>query len=143
MRSIERIHKRQGWPTVGYTVIVARSGRAFVGFETTRDPWLSTRGVHTIHQNHKSLAIALMGNYMNLHITPAQDDAILDLFRHFRETKGNVAMGGHRDVYATACPGINAYNQIPDINRRVVFPDVPPEPETGLSTAQLVAIGVV
>lgn len=139
MRSIERIHKGNGWPTVGYTVIVARSGRAFVGFETTRNPWLETRGVHTIHQNHQSLAISLMGNYENLHITPAQDNAVLDLFRYFRDAKGPVAMAGHKDVFATACPGRNAYAQIPSFNMRAA--DIPlPGPDPTPSPSNIILL---
>jgi hypothetical protein len=136
MRSIERIHKNNGWPTVGYTVIVARSGRAFRGFETTQNEWLNTRGVHTYNQNHISLAISLMGNYNNLHITPAQDRAIKDLYAMFKAVKGNVAMAGHRDVYATACPGNNAYNRIPHFNTvgpSPVEPIPPPEPERSVA----------
>ena len=143
MRNIERIHKGNGWPTVGYTVVVARSGRAFVGFETTRNPWLDTRGVHTMNRNHTSLAISLMGNYENLHILPVQRQAILDLYWYFEANKGQVPLMGHRDWFATACPGINAYNQLPSLNAATPGPPPEPEPEPGLSVAQLVSIDIV
>ena len=140
MRSIERIHKGNGWPTCGYTVVVARSGRAFVGFETTQNPWLSTRGVHTMNRNHTSLAISLMGNYQNLYIGPVQRQAILDLYWYFEANKGQVPLMGHRDWFATACPGINAYNQLPSLNAATPVAPEPPDWKGPSDMAEFIAI---
>lgn len=106
MRFIESIGQTNYGGGISYTVVVMPSGRAFQGHDMDR------QGSHTYQRNNRARAICLAGNY----------DAVVPNMQML----GTVALvlrewgceldGGHRDVYATACPGQYAYARIGSIN---------------------------
>ncbi|MPZ65553.1 MAG: hypothetical protein GEU83_08555, partial [Pseudonocardiaceae bacterium] len=79
----------------------------------------------TAGHNTRGRAIVFVGNYEDNEPTEAMLDAAAWLLRHGFEQGWWVEpalTGGHRDVKATACPGINAYRLIDEINRRAAAP---------------------
>ena len=80
----------------------------------------TTVGAHTGGQNSTSLGLSVIGNTNNDPVPHfAQDLAELLEWLQVRGivAQGEQPTGGHRDTKATACPGNNAYNQIPEARR--------------------------
>lgn len=81
----------------------------------------NTVGAHTAGRNSTSLGLVLIGDYTNLDLS---DDNVADLrwaiawlISGNRLRPGTYPTGGHRDLKATACPGINAYTRLSDIRQ--------------------------
>lgn len=98
---------------ISYSFVIPPSGRIFEGVSVGRI------GAHTYARNRTSVGIALVGNYNDLEVSPAQATALVWLLQE-GVAQGWWALptltGGHRDVYPTACPGSNGYAAIPEIN---------------------------
>lgn len=115
IRAIDQIgYERFGW-TYGfpYTYGITPSGRIFAGHN------ISKMGAHTSGHNRQAVGIVFVGNYEQRHPTAAQKRACAWLLNHLHGQGWltiNQLTGGHRDTKATACPGINAYNSIGEIN---------------------------
>lgn len=107
MREFEAIgHNRYGCG-ISYTWVVMPSGRVFQGHDVDR------QGTHTYGRNNRSRAICLAGNYQVNELPQRMHNAVARLLREL----GAILDGGHRDVFATACPGDHAYARIPSINQ--------------------------
>lgn len=107
MREFEAIgHNRYGCG-ISYTWVVMPSGRVFQGHDVDR------QGTHTYGRNNRSRAICLAGNYHVNELPQRMHNAVARLLREL----GATLDGGHRDVFATACPGDHAYERIPSINQ--------------------------
>lgn len=107
MREFEAIgHNRYGCG-ISYTWVVMPSGRVFQGHDVDR------QGTHTYGRNNRSRAICLAGNYQVNELPQRMHNAVARLLREL----GAILDGGHRDVFATACPGDHAYERIPSINQ--------------------------
>lgn len=107
MREFEAIgHNRYGCG-ISYTWVVMPSGRVFQGHDVDR------QGTHTYGRNNRSRAICLAGNYHVNELPQRMHNAVARLLREL----GAILDGGHRDVFATACPGDHAYARIPSINQ--------------------------
>lgn len=107
MREFEAIgHNRYGCG-ISYTWVVMPSGRVFQGHDVDR------QGTHTYGRNNRSRAICLAGNYHVNELPQRMHNAVARLLREL----GAILDGGHRDVFATACPGDHAYERIPSINQ--------------------------
>lgn len=99
---------------VPYTFVITPVGLIFEGHAVAQ------QGAHTKGHNTVGRAIAWVGNYENRQPTQQQIEATAWLLQHGHAQGWWIQprlTGGHRDVYATACPGIHAYNTIPEINR--------------------------
>lgn len=104
MRDLERIGQNSFGGGISYTVIVFPSGRAYQGHS------LTTRGAHTYQRNDSARAICFVGNFENEQPTNAAiNTACLILTEWGKAGFPSRVTGGHRDVYATACPGKNLY----------------------------------
>ncbi|RMI37293.1 N-acetylmuramoyl-L-alanine amidase [Streptomyces triticirhizae] len=138
IRAIYRYHVvSQGWRDVGYNFFVDRCGTIYEGRAGgVIEPVL---GAHTAGFNHNSMGIAVIGSYGST--KPNQDitDAIslltawkLGLFdvnpsgsaNRTSQGGGKYAKGttvrmnnisGHRDGFATECPGDQLYSALPSI----------------------------
>ncbi|MEV5320283.1 peptidoglycan recognition protein [Streptomyces sp. NPDC052687] len=128
-----------GWNDVGYNFFVDKCGTLFEGRAGGVDQRI--RGAHTYGFNGVSSGVSLLGNYEDGGTpTPAALSAIADLAAWKLgldgvDPQGRVTLtaagdtgvyepgekatlytvSGHRDGYATLCPGQTLYDRLPDI----------------------------
>lgn len=99
VRAFQRQHQDvNGWVDIGYHFLVAPSGRVYRGRPA------EVVGAHCPGWNHQP-GVALIGNYDARDPSANQVEAVLALAQRLRS--GRVV--GHRDNYATSCPGDHAY----------------------------------
>lgn len=119
MRLLEQIGETNFGQGISYTVVVFPSGNAYQGHS------LTTRGAHTYQRNDSSRAIAFVGNFME--DTPTEA-ALRKAALVLKEWRGSglpsTITGGHRDVYATSCPGDNLYDRLGYI-QSLSYVDIP------------------
>lgn len=127
MAQIEQIDiGRFGIPS--YSWVVHPSGVVLEGMGVHR-------GAHTINnanqsQNNIAFGISNIGNYENDQPTDAQLKAIAELIHYINDNgwlQADWQLRGHRDVYATACPGANLYPRLGDI--RALYDNPTPNPQ--------------
>ena len=122
MRSWQNQHMAQGWPDIGYNFVIAK-GPGDEGKKANRFAGRGWGVKPTAQGNYNSTgyAISAMGNFETMKANDKLIDAIVKQIRNGIE-KGwllpNVKVLGHRDVYATACPGRNLYARLPEIQKR-------------------------
>lgn len=129
MRGIERIDiQRFGQPS--YSYVIHPNGWVMEGCGTHI-------GAHTYRRNSTSFGVCFIGDFRYDQPTAAALDACAWLVRDLisRGLLSDVTMnpttgyggvnptGGHRDVYATVCPGDYLYNSIPFIRNLVAQGD--------------------
>lgn len=122
IRAIEQVGQDRFGYGISYSFLITRSGRVFEGHRR------NGVGTHTHGYNSSTLAVCFVGNYEEIEPTQEQLNAAAWLLRHGKAkgwTTDGQLDGGHRDLKATACPGINAYRLIPEINRRAQEDDMP------------------
>ncbi len=133
MRAIERIDVgRFGVPS--YSFVIHPSGVVLEGMGLHR-------GAHTINNanhsfNDDAFGISFIGNFENDTPTPEALAACGDLLRSLvadGHAQGDFTLSGHRDVYATACPGANLYPLVGSIRASVDQPNHAPPPEDDLT----------
>lgn len=113
MRALEDIGEDLFGGGISYTFCIMPSGRIYEGHSIDRV------GAHTYGRNTISAGICLVGNHQQTEPTDMQKRAIAWLLEHGRASGwwfNNQLTGGHRDTYATSCPGDEAYDDIPFIN---------------------------
>ncbi|MFB4423953.1 N-acetylmuramoyl-L-alanine amidase [Streptomyces sp. QL37] len=135
LRSIYRYHvKSSGWRDFGYNFAVDKCGNIYEG--RAGGVSKAVLGAHTLGFNTNSMGIAVLGSYGSKNPPAAAVTAIakltawkLGLFG--RNPKGKVTLvsggsgkykkgakaklnviSGHRDGFATECPGIRLYNKL-------------------------------
>lgn len=119
MRSVEAVDiAKFGVPS--YSYVVHPSGVVFEGMDLHR-------GAHTIDNNGGPLrygfndiafGIAFIGNYEQDDPTQRALDACRDLIDNLRVARliqDTYTIRGHRDVYATACPGSHLYPRLTEL----------------------------
>lgn len=128
LRGIYAYHTQSlGWSDVGYNFLVDRFGRIWEGRAGGVDR--PVVGAHTLGYNEYSFAMSAIGNFE----TAAPSDAMLRAYgqlfawklslhgvsasspRQWVGSRWLPAVGGHRDVGQTACPGRYLYAKIPTI----------------------------
>jgi uncharacterized protein with LGFP repeats len=142
IRAILTYHvKTNGWNDVGYNFFVDKCGTVFEGRAGGVDK--PVRGAHTYGFNGYSSGVSLLGDYENGGTpTAAAKQAIADvaawkLGLHGVDPEAQVTLtaagdtgvyktgekatlntvSGHRDGYATLCPGATLYSALPEIRR--------------------------
>jgi hypothetical protein len=147
VRAIMTFHiKSNGWNDLGYNFLVDRCGTIYEGRHGGAD--LPVVGAHTYGFNSYSTGIAVIGNYAtDGRPTPVVTNAVAriaawKLGQYGVNPTGKVtltAMGdtgvwkagqqatlntisGHRDGYATECPGQPLYDRLPEIRRFAAGP---------------------
>ncbi|MFC5173924.1 N-acetylmuramoyl-L-alanine amidase [Streptomyces mutomycini] len=135
LRSIYRYHvKSSGWRDFGYNFAVDKCGKIYEG--RAGGVTKAVLGAHTLGFNTNSMGIAVLGSYSSKNPPAAAVTAIakltawkLGLFG--RNPKGKVTLvsggsgkykkgakarlnviSGHRDGFATECPGIRLYKKL-------------------------------
>lgn len=126
MHRLEQIGWDRFGGSVSYPLVVFPSGRAYQGLGFSRV------GAHTVGYNTAGMAIALPGDYSSKRPTAAQERTIALALEAMKE-QGILASarltGGHRDVFATSCPGATAYGRIGAINSLVGKVGAKPAPK--------------
>ncbi|GAA0625271.1 N-acetylmuramoyl-L-alanine amidase [Streptomyces crystallinus] len=135
LRSIYRYHVRSsGWRDIGYNFAVDKCGNIYEGRAGgVAKPVL---GAHTLGFNTNSMGVAVIGTYSSTNPSTAALDAIARLTAwklglygvnpkgttHLTSAGGNLyrkgrsvrlnAISGHRDGFATECPGTRLYKKL-------------------------------
>lgn len=91
-------------------------------------------GAHTANRNSTSLGVVLIGNYETTAPTEEMIRSVQELMAWLKETSrvknsGVYPTGGHRDVYATACPGKYAYAKLDQMRAPLNLAATPSAPE--------------
>ncbi|GGW85307.1 hypothetical protein GCM10010297_02550 [Streptomyces malachitofuscus] len=142
IRGILTYHvETNGWNDIGYNFFVDKCGTVFEGRAGGADK--PVRGAHTYGFNGYSAGVSLLGDYENGGTpTAAAKRAIADLSAwklglHDVDPEAKVTLtaagdtgvydtgeqatlntvSGHRDGYATLCPGAALYSALPEIRR--------------------------
>jgi methionine-rich copper-binding protein CopC len=144
VRGIEIYHvKGNGWNDIGYNFLVDKYGQVFEGrYGGVDRPVI---GAHAEGFNTGSVGVSLIGDFTTRSITPAATTALeqllawrldlahidplssvtVDSLGNSRYPRGTPvlvrAIGAHRDVYFTDCPGNVLYAQIPSIAKAVAL----------------------
>lgn len=103
VRSIQNFHMdTRGWSDIGYNFLVDVQGRIYEG-----RGWL-TVGAHAPDHNASGIGVCMIGRDGDA--TPAAKASIRAVYDEACRRAGrNLAKLGHRDVYATSCPGDQLY----------------------------------
>lgn len=96
---IHRIHRARGWAGIGYHYYVRRDGSVYTGRSE------NMVGTHTAGHNHDSIGVCFEGNFERESMNDAQFAAGAELLADILERFPGLKIQGHRDLYATACPG--------------------------------------
>ena len=137
-----------GYIDIAYNWLIDPNGRIYegrwardypVGFVHTGELDLrNVMGAHALHYNTDTIGIGLMGDYSNVAPTTAMIDALVTLMTWKCARWGLDPVGaapyvnslgarvpnlpnicGHRDTYATACPGATVEAMLPSLRQRV------------------------
>ncbi|WWT39546.1 lysozyme [Microcystis phage Mae-JY02] len=109
---VRRWHMQdRGWADIGYHFLIDRDGTIAHGRDIERT------GAHTQGRNTGTIGIALFGGHGSSatdrfadNFTPAQDRALRGLIDKLRGQYGALALSGHNDHAAKACPGFKVPN---------------------------------
>ena len=127
-----------GWLDIGYNFLVDHEGTIYQGRYNPNLEQTDVRGAHAGSANSQSVGIALLGQFEpGAQPAPGQpqvlalDALVKTIGWRFTQKgidsqsngfiSGNLlpVISGHRDVSATACPGENLYQLLPDIRSDV------------------------
>ena len=106
---IKRWHVQDnGWSDIGYHYLIDRDGTVATGRPIERD------GAHVQGHNAGTIGISLFGGHGSAetdafaeNFTPDQERALAGLIDKLRAKYGNLALSGHNQYAAKACPGFN------------------------------------
>jgi hypothetical protein len=107
VRGIQNMHMDgNGWLDIGYSVVACPHRKVFIGRGPKHLPAANGAGLNT---NHYAI-LALVGNSGLVEPTDNQLLSIWDAITYLREHGGaGKEIKGHRDGYATECPGDHLY----------------------------------
>jgi len=106
---IHEMHQNQGWAGIGYHYVIRKDGQ----IEQGRPEWAV--GSHAYGENWHSIGIHVSGNFEEAEPTEYQIESLAYLIGWLCEEYDldpSVAVVGHRDLMATACPGENLYEML-------------------------------
>lgn len=98
---IDRWHKNNGYSGIGYHFVILKNGEVYEGRP------LNTIGAHCLGYNNCSVGICFEGNFEMEKPTDKQIKSCNELINYIKGIYPNAEIKGHRDLYATACPGKN------------------------------------
>lgn len=109
VREIKLWHTRdRGWKDIGYHWVIDRDGTVARGRPEEQV------GAHTIGRNVGTIGVCLIGGHgssaddrFDENFTPEQDRALRALISDLRRRYGVLALSGHNQWAAKACPGFN------------------------------------
>jgi len=110
---IHASHLKQGWAGIGYHFVIRKDGTVEAGRP------LDCIGAHAYGFNEHTVGIHLSGNFEIGTPTNEQIESLAKLLADLTEMYGlentSQYVVGHRDLMATACPGENLYQMLPEI----------------------------
>ena len=120
VQDIHQEHLAKNWHGIGYNAVIYPDGSIHTG-----TPWdcvpAATEGFNT-----KSIAICLIGDFepgsegYTGRPTQKQLDSFVQLCAYLQTIAPNIAnTKGHRDFNQTACPGQNAYDDLPTLRSQI------------------------
>jgi N-acetylmuramoyl-L-alanine amidase len=106
---VRRWHMQgNGWRNIGYHLLIDRNGTVAFGRP------LAETGTHTMGRNPGTIGVALFGGHGSAstdrfgdHFTPEQDAALRRVLAALQAHYGPLAVTGHNQWAAKACPGFN------------------------------------
>ncbi|XP_078518042.1 peptidoglycan recognition protein 1-like [Lissotriton helveticus] len=110
VKAVQNLHiNNNKWCDIGYSFLVGEDGNVYEG-----RGWNKV-GAHAPSMNSRSIGISVMGNFMNRNPNQAALKAVQELIK-CGISKGfirkNYIVKGHRNVFATSCPGNSFYSLI-------------------------------
>ncbi|WP_244944586.1 N-acetylmuramoyl-L-alanine amidase [Mitsuokella multacida] len=113
--TIHQWHLANGWAGIGYHFVIRKDG----SIEQGRP--MDTVGAHCYGENDHTVGVNLVGNFEDYVPEDAQVASakrlLAALCRNYGFAPSGSTIFGHRDFNATACPGQNLYDMLPDIIR--------------------------
>ncbi|KAL6423448.1 hypothetical protein ACFW04_010204 [Cataglyphis niger] len=110
VKNIQNEHiNNKKWSDIGYNFVVGEDGNVYEG-----RGW-GKKGAHSIPFNNKSIGICIIGDYSNRTPKAAAIEAVAKLIErgvNNGEIKSDYKLLGHRQTWATACPGNSLYTMI-------------------------------
>ena len=127
IRGIYAYHvKGQGWSDIGYNFLVDRFGRTWEGRYGGMDK--AVIGAQTLNYNSWSMGVSAIGNFDTTAVPQVMTNAFKRIFAWKFSVSGIPATGtvyannkyfqrisGHRDGFATGCPGARLYAKLAEI----------------------------
>jgi N-acetylmuramoyl-L-alanine amidase len=119
LRGIWAYHVQSlGYCDIAYNFIIDNYGRAFEGRRGGVDKIVV--GAHSLGWNTETTGIALLGTFTDVEPSGGAHGTLIDLIRWKFRVHGvnpfewpDAHIIGHRDTYATECPGQAMYNLLP------------------------------
>ncbi len=153
IRGIYAYHvQSRGWRDIGYNFLIDKWGRIWEGRYGGVDKPVT--GAHTLGHNDDVFGASAIGTYVNTEPTSATLDAYARLFAwkfSLHEVDplvqanldGEVVntISGHRDTYATACPGDRLYARLPELRTNTSSLMATPEPPPAATATKAVPEG--
>lgn len=103
MRRVQRDHMDgNGWADFAYNLAVCEHGYVFEGRGANAQN--AANGNTTLNRNHFAV-LAFVGSSGHTAPTPAQVNGIKEAIGYLRQHGAGREIRGHRDGYATSCPG--------------------------------------
>ena len=109
---INEVHIQNGWAGIGYHFYIRSDGTIYRGRPE------EAIGAHAKKNNNDSIGIALEGNFEKTSPNEAQMESLVKLSVDMIIKYNLSGVVGHRDVYDTACPGVNL--SIDDLNEKII-----------------------
>ncbi|MFE1557616.1 N-acetylmuramoyl-L-alanine amidase [Streptomyces sp. NPDC058734] len=146
VRGLQALHQRvNGWKDLGYNYVVDKCGTVFEG--RAGGSGRPVTGAHTLGFNADTVGVAVIGHYTDVEAPPQATAAVARLAawalgRYGHAPSGTVELtssidngrfragqrvtvervSGHRDVFATECPGSALYRQLPAVRAEASDP---------------------
>lgn len=118
--SIKRWHtEHNGWRDIGYHWVIEWVDNKLVALPG-RPEW--DTGAHCPGRNQDGIGICIVGNFQESEPDPEIYPFVADLCRQIINRHPIKEIGGHRDYYATACPG--QYFDVERVRRLVKGDDI-------------------
>ncbi len=148
VRSIMAFHTSREYIDIAYNFLIDEQGRIYEGRwardyppgvpHTTETRWhRQVRGAHALHFNNRTIGIALLGTFTHVAPPPPMLHGLIELLAWKCARWGIDPLGhsnyvdsigghhvmtnivGHRDTYATLCPGSPTETLLPHVRRTV------------------------
>lgn len=99
IQDIHQWHLQNGWSGCGYHYFIKKDGSVYKGRPD------GAIGAHCQGSNNGTLGICFEGKYMTETMPAAQYTAGIELIKFLRSKYGNLPIMGHKELFATSCPG--------------------------------------
>lgn len=110
IQDIHQWHLNNGWAGCGYHFLVRKDGSIYRGRPE------EAIGSHCHGVNATSLGVCAEGDFTKESMSDAQKNAIVELCKYLCSKYGINSIKGHKELYATECPGNNyPLQQIKDL----------------------------